>query len=299
MSTQVILRQKAQYTPLQRLWRYLFKPNLEGEPRVLQWFIILVVLGGAVFMAMPLWWNIRTAFLDPSDYNHMPLYWVPPRWTLQNFERALATPNLMLGYMNTVILAAIRTANALIVNVSAAYAFSRLRWKGRDVVFLIYLATMLVPGDTAGIQQFVILRKMGFYDNWLGLGTPFQMNVFNIFLIRQFFLDIPRDIEESARLEGCNEIQTMRYIVLPLAKPVMAVVALGVVQGAWGDFFWPLIMTRREEMRTAAVAITRLGNVPATVTMAATFLLDAPIVIIAVFGQRYIVETFSRSLSVE
>jgi ABC-type glycerol-3-phosphate transport system permease component len=164
---------------------------------------------------------------------------------------------------------------------------------------MIYLATMLVPGDTAGIQQFIILRRMGFYNNWLGLGTPFQMSVWYIFLLRQFLLDIPRDIEESARIEGCSEFQTMRYIILPLAKPVLAVVVLSVVQGAWSDFFWPLIMTKKEEMRTAAVAITRLGNVPATVTMAATFLLDAPIVLIAQFAQRYIVETFSRSLSVE
>jgi len=292
-------RIRPQLSPFARFTRYFLKPDLEGEPRILRWFIIVVVLGGAAFMALPLWWNIRTAFLDPSDYSHMPLYWFPPKPTLENFRRALQTPNLVRGYLNTLILAAIRTVNAILVNLTAAYAFSRLRWRGRDAIFMIYLATMLVPGDTAGIQQFIILRKLGFYNNWLGLGTPFQMSVFNIFLLRQFLIDIPRDIEESARLEGCSEFQTMRYIVLPLAKPVIAVVVLGVVQGAWSDFFWPLIMTKKEEMRTAAVAITRLGSVPATVTMAATFLLDAPIVVIAQFAQRYIVETFSRSLSVE
>ena len=300
MATAARIPQQSAGGPTRGFIGWLFQPDLEGELRLIRWLIIAVILGGAIFMVLPLYWMLRSSVIDPRNYYHLPLYWVPPRIYLENFRLVFEKTNFGRGYLNTLIYAGLTVANLMIVNVPAAYAFARLRFRGRDVLFMVYLATMMIPGDATAIPRFVILRRIGFYNNWGGLILPFNANPFNIFLLRQFFLSIPRELEEAAFIEGCSEFKAMWYIMLPLAKPILAVIALWAVQGAWGDFFWPLIITRSETMRTAAVAVTFMGayaiqREPGAL-MAAVLMLNLPIVIIALFAQKAIVQGFARSL---
>jgi len=265
---------------------------------LLRGMITLIILAGAIFMVLPLYWMVRTALMDSTSYYKVPILWVPPRLEIQNFIAVLTKTAFVRGYVNTLIYAALTVVNRLIVNVPAAYAFARLRFRGRDVLFMIYLATMMIPGDATAIPRFVILRKIGFYNNWAGMVLPLNAAPFLIFLLRQFFLTTPKELEEAAFLEGCSEFKVMWHIAIPLAMPILAVISLWAIQGAWEDFFWPLIITRSEEMRTAAVSVVFLGfmqSMPGHV-MAALLMLNLPIAFIALKFQKYIVQGFARSL---
>jgi len=288
--------------PFLRFWDWLFAKDVEGETRLLRGIIALALILGALFMSLPLYWMIRSSLMTRTDYYHIPVYWFPPRITFEHYIGVLTkrTSNFGRAYINTLIYAFLTVANRLLVNVPAAYAFARLRFKGRDALFMAYLATMMIPGDATAIPRFVIVRKLGFYNNWAGMVLPLSAAPFIIFLLRQFFLTIPREVEEAAFLEGCSELQTLWHITLPLAKPILAVITLWAVQGAWSDFFWPLVITRSPNMRTAAVAIAFMGRYAAqsmpSAVMAAAFMLNFPIVLLALWSQKYIVQGFARSL---
>jgi multiple sugar transport system permease protein len=174
----------------------------------------------------------------------------------------------------------------------AAYAFARLRFKWRDKIFAIYLATMMIPAIVTLIPTFLIVNAFGWLNTYWGLITPALTSVWGIFLLRQFFLTIPRDYEDVARLDGASELTIFWRIILPLSKPALATLAIFAFMGTWKDFLWPLIVTNTNEMRTVEVGIAMFHSLHARHwphQMAAAVVVMLPIVVVFFLAQRYFI----------
>jgi multiple sugar transport system permease protein len=181
---------------------------------------------------------------------------------------------------------------SLLTSATAAYAFARLDFPGRDRVFMLYLATLMVPAIVLLIPRFLLVNALGWVDTFRGLIVTEAVQVWGIFLLRQYFLTVPRDLEDAARIDGAGEWLVFTRIALPLAQPALATVALFVFVDQWKGFLWPLIVTRSMEMRTVEVGISRFAGIYYSnwpYQMAAAVVAILPILILFVFAQRYFI----------
>ena len=174
----------------------------------------------------------------------------------------------------------------------AAYAFARLRFKGRDRLFAVYLGTMMIPAIVTIIPAFLLINAFGWMNTYWALFTPTVSSVWGIFLLRQFFQTIPRDLEDAARIDGASDWTIYWRIILPLSKPALATLAIFAFMGSWKDFLWPLIVTNRSDMRTVEVGIANFSSmyqIDWPHQMAAAVIVMLPIVVVFVLAQKYFV----------
>ncbi|MDR8411042.1 carbohydrate ABC transporter permease [Nonomuraea sp. 3-1Str] len=197
--------------------------------------------------------------------------------------------------LNTVAMTALLTLGQLVFTTFAAYAFARLRFRGRDALFWLYVATMMVPGAVTVIPLFLIMRELGAVDTWYGLLAPFILGTpYGIFLMRQFFRSLPSGLEEAARIDGAGPLTILIRILLPLCRPAIGTLAIITVVSSWNSFLWPLIVTSGEETKVVTVAMAVLKNgigVDHGLIMAGGLIALAPMVVIFVFFQKYIVRS--------
>ncbi len=182
------------------------------------------------------------------------------------------------------------TAGNLLFSAMAGYAFARLEFKGRDVMFWLFLASMMIPGQVTMIPVFVLMSRLGWVDTYYGLTVPGLVGAYGIFLTRQYFLNLPADLENAARLEGASEWHVFRHIALPLAKPVLLVLGVFTFMGAWTDFLWPLLMTNSLELRTLEVGLSVFKTqytVNWPLQMAASLLIQLPVIALFIATQKY------------
>lgn len=281
--------------------RGFWRRDLEGEYGGTRLIWTLITLVGAVLSLIPLYWLVRTSFLDQAAFYQVPLVLVPPRLDLDNYVQVFAQTSFARYYINTLVIAFFGTLNALVVNTGAGYAFARLRFPGRDYIFYAYLATMMIPAEVTIVPAFLVVRALGFYDTYLGMILPGAASAFTIFMLRQFFLSIPREIEEAAEVEGCSKLDVLWHVDLPLTQPILVVIVIGSVQATFESFLWPLIITRTDAIRPIGVAISYLsagfgGPENPGALEAALVLMVIPSIILALYVQKYIVEGFARAL---
>ena len=278
--------------------RPLLGRNLEGETRLEGWLFTAVLFLGALLSLVPIYWMVRSALMVRGDHFLTPVPLVPPAVTLRAFADLADVPHLPRQFLNTFLVVGLSTVNALVVNTLAAYALARLRFHGRNLVFLLFIVTILIPAQISVVPLFLVVRELGMVDTYLGMILPLNSSGFFIFLLRQFFLRIPQDIEDAALLDGANRLQVLWHIVLPLSRPALAVVALTNMVWYWDEYLWPLIVTRSEEIRPAAVAIPQLlGAVYAeqdpSLLAAALLVLTLPVVVATLVGM----DAFVRGIS--
>lgn len=267
----------------------------------------LVLTLGALSMLIPFLWMIFTSFKPRQVIFQMPPVIWTTQYTLQHYVDALTDGSFAIYFKNSGIVSGATTVLTLLLVSMAGYAFARLRWRGRDVVFMIVLATAMLPGLIALIPTFLIVKYtplaggndilgrggIGWLDAYPGLVFPAVGGGFNVFLIRQFFSTLPRELEDAARVDGCSEYRIYRQIIMPLSKPVLAVVAIFTFQGSWNDFLWPLVIVQSDEMRTIQLGLTLFRsqhNVEWGILMAGTTLATAPTVALFLFAQRYFIQ---------
>lgn len=227
---------------------------------------------------------------------------VSPRW--ENYSEALAylppETNYGLTFLgNTLILTILSTIGTLLASSLVAYSFARLRWPGKNLLFVLLLATMMVPGAVTMMPQFLIFRSLGWIDTLRPLWVPaFFGSAFNVFLLRQFFMSIPTELEDAAKIDGCGAFGIYWRIMLPMVKPAMAAVAIMSIMGAWNNFQGPLIYLSSPEKMPLAYALqlyqTQHGGEPGLM-MAASTLMVLPIIVLFFFTQRYFIEGISLS----
>lgn len=281
-----------------RMIRQLFRRNLDGESRLERIGLTAVMFIVAGLALVPLYWMVRSSLMYRPDHFLTPTPLLPPRITIDAYITLANTPMFERQVLNSFLVAGLATVNALVVTTLAAYALSRLRFRGRSGVFLLFIGTILVPAQISIVPLFLVARALGMYDSYAGMVLPLSVSGFLVFLLRQFFLRIPRDFEDAARIDGCNQLQVLWFVILPLSRPALAVVALTVMIWNWDEYLWPLIVTRSDDIRPAAVGIPKLFSglyveQQPSVLAAALLVLTIPAIVLAFVGLNSFVKGLS------
>ncbi len=252
----------------------------------------LLLAATAAATLLPFFWMLSTSFKSGEGIFTCPPTWIPKHPTLQWYAQLVREVNFLVHFRNSVIVSTAITALSLFINSLAGYAFAKHRFPHRDKLFNLLLATMMVPGQLTMIPVFLLLKKLGFLNSYMGLIVPVSANVFGIFLIRQFMMSVPNDLIESARIDGCSEFRIYWSVVLPLCKPVLATLGIFTFIGSWNDFLWPLIVMVREEGYTLPVALANLNGQHPTdlgLLMAAAAVVVLPVIAVFLAAQKYVI----------
>jgi multiple sugar transport system permease protein len=258
-------------------------------------YAVLVV--GAIAALLPLYWMLSTSFKDNSEVFRMPMTWIPEKITLEHYETALfgTTPNFVRFFLNTFLLEFLVISGTVLTSAMAAYAFSRVSWPGRDVVFGVLLSTMMLPFAASLVPTFIGWSAVGGVDTYLPLVVPAWLGggAFNVFLLRQFMMQIPRDFDEAAMLDGANHWFIASRIIAPMIKPALLVVTIFTFIGVWNDFFGPLIYLKSNDLYTVALGLLSFQSTYGTrwnLLMAASVVSIIPIVVVLFKFQKPILE---------
>jgi multiple sugar transport system permease protein len=257
-------------------------------------YILLSIL--ALFCLVPLYWLIRSSFMRSTDiYRIDPLILWPREMLWANYAEAVKFMNFPRKTFNTLLILGGNMAGAAITSCMGGYAFSRVRWKGRQACFFILLTSMMLPGTVTIIPQYLLWAKLHLVDTYVPLILPafFGGGAFNIFLLRQFFMGIPRDLDEAATIDGAGHIWIFTRIIVPLAKPAIMVICLFIFLGCWNDFFAPLIYLNSQDKFTLALGLLQFRGHYSTRwnwVMAASTIVVIPCIIMYVFTQRRLIE---------
>lgn len=290
-------------SPLQkkRMLTSLFKNWTLGK---LVTFLLMVII--SILFIVPFLWMISTSLKEPYDLAGT--NWIPQRFAWENFRDAFSFGMWPQWTQNTVIITLVSVIGQVVSSAMVAYSFSRLRWRGRDTLFSLVLATMMLPGVVTMIPQFVLFAKLpafGFQDSrvwtntFLPLTVPaFTGNAFFIFLLRQFMRGIPIELSEAAKMDGAGELRIWWDIVMPLSKPALATVAIFTFNGVWQDFMGPLLYLQSERLYTLQLGLRQFeaaaGGAPAWHwLMAASLMVMLPVLIVFVSFQQYFIEGIS------
>ncbi|HUU90633.1 MAG TPA: carbohydrate ABC transporter permease [Phycisphaerae bacterium] len=254
----------------------------------------IVLLGLLVVFLGPFFWLVSTSLKTDEMMFKLPPQWIPDPVTLQHYRKALLEFPALKYMGNTLIIVVCNTIGTLVSCSMAAYAFSRLKWPDRWLIFALLLATMMIPFQVTMIPQFIMFTKLHWVDTFLPLIVPwFFGNAFFIFLLRQFFMTIPEELLEAARLDGASEWRVFWQIVLPLSKPALLTVMIFSALRAWNDFMGPLIYLTSEKNRTIALGLAHLRGVQVTewgLMMAAALLMVLPALLLFFVAQRFFIE---------
>lgn len=264
------------------------------------WSATLLLWLSAAVVAFPFLWMLRSAFMPTKFIMRFPPLWIPPEVTFDNFAKLLTRQPFLLYITNSLTVATIVTVGQVVISALSAYAFARLRFPGRDKLFLLYLATMVIPTQVTLIPQYVMVSQMGWIDSYAALTVPMLSSTFLTFLLRQYFLSIPRELEDAARIDGAGYFRIFATIIVPLSGPALATSALLAFIGNWTNYLWPLIVTRSREMRTVPVGLASFQDEMAGRTdygqmMAGAVLSILPMFILFLLLQRYIVRSVAAS----
>jgi len=262
-----------------------------------------LLIGYAALMFVPFAWSLSTSFKPQAEV--FQLNWIPASPTLDGYVRAWTRldPGLPRLFLNSFIIAGSVTVGNVVLGSLSGYAFARLRFPGRDVLFILVLATLMIPDQLRVVPVYNILINLGLVgrgiEAYVGIILILVISGTSIFLMRQYFLSIPRDLEEAARIDGAGYVQTFWRVILPLATPAIAAVAILQFQGTWNAFFWPVILLQRDnQLWTLTLALSQFQDLYQTQwgpLMAVIVMATLPIVVLYVFFQRYFVEGIAAS----
>jgi ABC-type glycerol-3-phosphate transport system permease component len=253
-----------------------------------QILIYVLLTAGAVIAVMPFVWMLLTSlktYAEVANRVFMPAW---PQFI--NYVRAWNAAPFARFFLNSLIMSVCTSAGVLCTSILAGYAFARLRFPGKNIIFMLFLATMMIPGEVTLIPNFLTIRTLGWYNTYLALIIPWTASVFHIFLLRQFFMGIPNELYDAAVLDGCGHFRFLTRIVLPLSKAALVTVAMLSFIGSWNALLWPLIVTSKESMRPIqvglAIFVTEAGTQMQEL-MAAAAMTIAPIVVIYLLAQKH------------
>jgi multiple sugar transport system permease protein len=252
----------------------------------------LLLITGSVVMLVPFAWMLSTSLKEPGDVFIYPPQWIPQPVQWENYEETVTVMPFGRFYLNSAIQALSVTVLQLLTASLAAFAFARLRFRGRDLLFLLYLATMMIPFPVTMIPNFVIMRYLNWIDTFRALILPPAFSAFSTFLLRQYFMSIPVEMDDAARVDGASSFRIWWQIILPLSGPALATLAIFTFLGQWNSFLWPLIVTNSESMRTLPVGLATFQSqysVQWHLLMAGSVIAVLPILVIYIAGQKWFV----------
>lgn len=258
---------------------------------------LLLVLGGLA-MVLPFYWMLSTSLKTPLEALKFPPTWWPSSPQFSNYTEVFKQIPLWRYLFNTVFVAALSLFGVLATGIMAAYAFARFRFPGREVLFMGFLALMMIPLPVYLVPSYTILFKLGWIDTYAAMIVPWIVNIFAIFLLRQHIRQLPQDLFDAARIDGCSDWTTLLKVVLPLCKPPLVTVAVFNVIASWNSFFWPLIVTNSDKIRPLQVGLayfSREQTTNYTLLMAATTLAIIPLIVLFFAAQKQMIQSQARS----
>lgn len=280
------------------------------RPRAGRVVLYTALTAGALFMILPFVWMVLTSVKTPQEIASFPPTWIPREWRFENYLEALRAAPFGYYFRNSLFISIGQTTGTVVFGAMTGYALARMRFRGREIVFLLFISMMMVPTYVKVLPQFLMMKMMPFFggNDWLGQGgtgwldswwaliVPGAISPFAIFLFRQFYLTLPRDLEEAARIDGMSEFGIFARIMTPLIKPAIATVALLQFQNSWNNFLWPLLVTTRQELRVIQLGLAVFQQSETTAwayLMAGTTLATIPMVLLFLVAQRYFVQGLS------
>lgn len=269
-----------------RAWR-------EGSPAERTFLAVayLAATAWAIVSLFPLYWMISTALKPPTSIMSLPPQWIPESLSLNNFREAFASSPIMRWTFNSFAMALSVTAFQLLFATMAGYGFAKKQFPGREVIFWLYISSLMIPSFALLIPQFTLMSRFGLVNTYLGLIAPGLSAPFGVFLMRQFIQTLPTELIDAAKIDGCSELRVFKDIILPLAKPGLAVLGIFVFMGQWSSFLWPLIVTQSSDMQTLMVGFALLANRELRVNygalMAAGTYMAIPMLVVFFAFQRY------------
>lgn len=254
-----------------------------------------LLIGGSIVMLFPFVWLIRSSLMGPDQIFTSPPEWIPRPVAWSNYVEALTIVPFSRYFLNTMTIELFTVLGTIITSSLAAYSFARLRWRGRNLIFGILLSGLMLPYAATLIPTFMFWQGVGAIDTYLPLTVPawFGGGAFNIFLLRQFFLTIPKELDEAAYLDGATPLGVLWRVILPLSKPALIVVSIFTFITVWNDFLGPLIYLADDEKFTLALGLASfrgLYNAQWGYLMAASTAVVAPIIVLFFLAQRYFIE---------
>ena len=260
-------------------------------------FAILLVL--TILWLTPLAWALDTALKPESETTIFPLTWLSSHFTLQAFASTLSTSDLPRWYFNSILTSVVISLVTVVLASMAAYAFSRIPFRGRGVLFWIILAGIMIPGQVLIVPLFAMMQSFGFVDTYQGIILPQIASPFAVFIFKQFFDGIPRDYDEAALMDGASRLRVYWQVLIPLARPAVATVAILTFVAAWNNFIWPFIVITDTKMMTIPVGLATVQTsygIRYAQIMASALLGGLPAVIVFLFFQKQIVEGLAGGL---
>ena len=246
----------------------------------------------------PVLWFVLSSFKDATDLGARPPKILPTRWAFENYTEAFQMYSYMRYFMNSVIVTTIATILTLLINSMAAYAFAKYNFRGRDGLFVMTLAMIMIPLQVILIPIYLVVSSLGLVNTYWGMIIPAAATPTGVFIIRQYMLTIPDELIEAARIDGAGEFRIFARIVLPLCRPALAVVAIFSILWRWNDFLWPLLIAQKEELYTLPVALALLNGqlvVPYNIVLAMSVMSIIPVLFMFVFMQRQIVQGIAQT----
>jgi multiple sugar transport system permease protein len=245
-------------------------------------------------MVMPFLWMLSTSLKSQEYILQATPQLIPDPMTLDSYTQLADRIDLTRTFSNSLVVAIVGTVGQVVIASMAAYAFSRIEWRGRDALFVLYLATMMIPSVVLVIPQFILVRSLGWVNSYAALIVPGLFSAFGTFLLRQAFKTLPKDFEEAALVDGANQLRIFWQIDLPLIRPALATFAVFSFMGLWNSYLWPLFVARREEVMTLPVALAVLQAGPRALTewnmvMAGAVITVLPILLVYLLAQRWFV----------
>lgn len=260
--------------------------------------LFLIALAVAYIMIVPFVWMLSASFKLKTEIFSVPIKWIPETFHLDNYRSIVEEIPFPLYFFNTAKITIIITILQVITCSMAAYAFSKLRFPGRDTLFLAYLGTMMVPWHAIMIPQFIVIQKLGLYDNHLSLILTGAFSVFGVFILRQNMLSIPDSLGEAAKIDGCGPVGIYAKVILPLTKNGLATLVVLTFNNVWNDYMGSMIYLDKEANRTIQLGLATFKREFDTnygAIMAGTVVSLIPVVIIYIIAQKYIVDGIAYS----
>lgn len=255
---------------------------------------------------VPLWYTVFSSFKSEADIQSNAFTILPINWVIGNYQDVLfsnTSAPVAKWFMNSMIISVVQTVLVLVLVSLAGYGYARMKFKGRDAIFIFLMATMMFPAVVNLIPLYKIVDSLGWVNNYSAAIVPGTAGVFNIFLVRQFMLGIPKDFDESARVDGASDFQIFIKLILPLIRPVLTVVALFTFTGAWNDFLWPSIVFNDVEMMPITPGLQLLqgmyGSLEVAHALTGALIAIVPTFILYLFTQKYFMESLSLSSGVK
>lgn len=257
-----------------------------------------VLIFASTVIGLPFFWMISTSFKSDVEVGLFPPVWLPSQLLWENYVRVWTAAPFDMFYINSIITTLSGLILEVIIGAMSAYAFARIEFPHRDALFLVVLATMMIPGEMAIVPNYLTLRNLGWINTYQGIVIPYVSSAFGCFLLRQAFLAMPQEIFDAAKIDGAGHLRILLSIALPMARPVVATFALFLFISKWNAYLWPLIVTNTWNMRTLPIGLVMVREAEGTLgwqhLMAASLLVLLPVLVVFFLAQRQIIEGIAR-----